>query len=159
MKNRINFDEYIIKDTSESETNPIYYSVDNISSSSYKTPVSDSFLNLRKHMFYYSIIPNNSRLELLAHLEYNDSSMWDILFVINKMNSVFSLPQSADILYYKLEEKIALWQNTFKLSAEDLEIYKEAWYLELEIENEKHRKFRFVKKEYITQLITDLKAR
>ena len=68
MKNRINFDEYIIKDTSESETNPTYYSVDNISSSSYKTPVSDSFLNLRKHMFYYSIIPNNSRLELLAPL-------------------------------------------------------------------------------------------
>jgi hypothetical protein len=81
--------------------------------------------------------------------------MWDILFKVNQMETLFDLPTNGDNIILRVEEFLA------KLEAKIGVITHLSYRKELEdklveeftIYNEKHRRFRFIKSQYISQLL------
>ena len=114
---------------------------------------SDLFISDNEDAWYYIIIPDNALLEQIAYQEYDNSSYWDLLFMINQMDTPFDLPKSADMVEYKVEEHLVEWKKRFPNFPDDLLEEKRA---ELQIEytdvNEKHRKFRCVRTSHLTLL-------
>jgi hypothetical protein len=131
------------------------YQVGNIFGTTKNNPITDKFIQDNNHMWYYKEIVSDTRLELLAYQEYNDSKMWDILFKVNQMETLFDLPTNGDNIILRVEEFLA------KLEAKIGVITHLSYRKELEdklveeftIYNEKHRRFRFIKSQYISQLL------
>jgi hypothetical protein len=109
------------------------------------------FIDNNPQMFYAKLILDDSKLEALAFKEYNDSSLWDMLLIINKLDSVFDLPKSPDYIHSKTESELSSWIGKFQINNEAIikskrqEIYNKNFAL-----NEKHRNFKFLYLEYIT---------
>jgi len=132
---------------------------DIIATNKYKK-LSDEFLAENNKYWYYKNIHDDSRLELIAYTEYQDSSLWDILFIINQMDNVWDLPKSGDYINTISEQKVKKFNELFgasrmneTLTFRTQQIYDQ--YFEL---NEKHRRFRFIYSEYIPNFLEQIKA-
>lgn len=144
---------------------PTYITDDNyevkdiVSANKYKK-ITDDFLKENENFWYYKNIQDNTRLELLAHLEYDNSSLWDILFVINQMDNVWDLPKSEDYVSSMTETKTEEFLTLFgqERMEETLNLRRESIYTMYFNQNEKHRKFRFFYIQYLPNLIEKLKA-
>lgn len=119
-----------------------------------------TFINNNPDYWYYKNIQDNTRLDVIAYKEYNDSSMWDILFYINQMDNIWDLPKSEDYINTLTEDKMREFDNLFGSDRIDetrtlrrAEIYKDLF-----SQNEKHRRFRFINKKYIPTLIATIKG-
>lgn len=117
--------------------------------------LSDKFISDLSGFWYYKNVQDNTRLELLAYTEYSDSSMWDILFLINQMDNVWDLPKSEDYIATVVQEKMDefnfLFSEARMAETKDMrekELYE--MYFQL---NEKHRKLRFINKQHIPNFL------
>lgn len=110
---------------------------------------------LSQNMFYYKDIPDDTRLDLLAYLEYGDSKYWDVLFYINNMDHVFDLPTNGDNVILSATKKLNnLEAKLGNISSTELrnQTY-EKYLLEAVTTNERHRNFRFVQRAYLPALL------
>ena len=79
-----------------------------------------SVLSLNSSWYYTVIIEPGRRLEDIAFQHYNNSNLWDMLYVLNEMDSVFSLPKSDDYIYAVVEDKVNKWLATFPDTNQDM---------------------------------------
>jgi hypothetical protein len=111
-------------------------------------------------MWYYQNIQDNTRLELLSLLEYKSSTYWDILFFINQMDNVWDLPKSEDYVNTLVDNKMQAFNLLFTEARmqETKDIRRAELYETYFNLNEKHRRFRFINKEHIPNLMELMKA-
>lgn len=142
------------------DSNGINYKVKDIFVTYKNQKVSNEFIANNKSFWYYKDIQDNTRLELLAHTEYNDSSLWDILFVINQMDNIWDLPKSEDYVNELAQQKVDEFALLFGKSRmqETLELRTQELYQKYFDLNEKHRRFRFINKQQIPNLMELIKA-
>jgi hypothetical protein len=129
---------------------------DNIFNTNKIYGLSLTFASDYDYMFYYKEIQDDTRLDLLAFREYNNSSYWDLLFYINEMESIFDLPTNYDNVHGMALEKLEKMEA--KIGVIKSPVLRNETFQRLLDEtiqqNEKHRKFRFVRPEYISQLVS-----
>jgi hypothetical protein len=131
------------------------YTFNNIFTSKKNISVAQDFLDTYSYMWYYKSIPDDSRLELISYLEYGDGKYWDMLFFINNMESIFSLPTNGDNVIHSTNDKLASFENKFGVindAALRSSKYEE-YLLEAQNINELHRTFRFINTAFIPQLL------
>lgn len=118
----------------------------------FNTKKAKEILEKYPYMFYTKIIVDNVRPEVLAYKEYNDSSLWDIIVMLNYTNTLWIFPKDQDWIDEQSEARVDLWEKTFSvtLSTEKRAQKKEEFRLEFEEENEKRRTVILLKKEYLT---------
>jgi hypothetical protein len=116
--------------------------------------ITQSFIDNNSAMWYYKQIPDDSRLELLAYIEYGDSKYWDILFYINNMVNIFDLPTNGDNIISRAHDKLTKREAKFGVINNALlrNSIQDEYLTESFNNNEKYRTFRFIKTEYISQL-------
>lgn len=109
-----------------------------------------SFIDSNPILFYYIDLPDDSRLELISYNEYNDSKYWDVLFYINNMENIFDLPTNYDNLNDEINKKISDYVDLVgSITQENIDKIK----TNILNNNEKHRRFRMVKKDYLKQVV------
>jgi hypothetical protein len=130
------------------------YSFKNIFPTYKNLPILSTILN-NKQYFYYKTIADDTRLELLSFTEYGESKYWDVLFYINNMEHIFDLPTNGDNLINRVQAKLLNYETKFGAilnSTVRNERYN-TYFSELDTNNELHRNFRFVRKEYLPMII------
>jgi hypothetical protein len=100
--------------------------------------------------FTYINVDDGRTLVDIAYDVYNNSNLWDLIFIINNMDTVFDLPKHNDYVYSVVDNRFAVWTAMFPhLSQTELDNTK-ARFLEEEIaNNEKHRKIILLKSQYL----------
>jgi len=115
-----------------------------------------------KNPAYYNIIviPDDLTLDTLSYQLYGTPDYWDTLFYVNNMASVDDLPKS----YEKIEAKIDIAIENLKRSCSSItnnfsieKEYRKVLQNSYEVANERHRRFKYIKKEYINEFIRNIK--
>jgi uncharacterized protein YrzB (UPF0473 family) len=126
----------------------------------------------------YLSVQTGTRFENLSYIYYGTTDYWDILMSFNNIISLFDLPQNEDVIYKLAKVKFDSWYEDFmllhRISQEEKDLF-DSWYtvnrfststtnevlfkklLEIETqmleENEKNRIIRFIKREYIVDVL------
>jgi hypothetical protein len=149
MLNRIfNFPTIIVDDT---------YQFDNIFV--YDKTAVYSIVDNNPYMFYTKVCQDDEKLESLAYREYNDSSLWDILFVINKMESVYDLPKNQDIVYNESIDYFNEWKTKFPYITDQktLDNVFNNIHSQKIADNEKYRVLLYIYTDYLTIFLDQVK--
>lgn len=108
--------------------------------------------------FYYISAPDDTRLDILSVQEYNTNLYADLIFLINKMTSVFDLPrnisfveETIDTDYNKYVAPLNI-TNTSQLTFIRRNIARKYYR-----KNELYRNLRMVKPDYIKEVIEVIK--
>lgn len=110
------------------------------------------------NMFYMKTVQENIRFEVLAMREYNDSSIWDILFLLNYgeygfMNFVKDNDWVQNVIESEYQEQV----NFYGLNYNKARLYSQIAE-RIEGKNEVNRKVFFIHREYIPKFKEDLKG-
>lgn len=90
--------------------------------------------------FYTVLVQDGQRLEELANTIYDNANLWDIIFIINNMDTVFDLPKSSDYVYSVVQDRLNNWVSMFPNTTTDRLSQLEQQFLEEETaKNELHR--------------------
>jgi hypothetical protein len=118
-----------------------------------------SIVDANSHMFYTKVCQDDEKLEALAYKEYNDSSLWDVLFVINKMKSVYDLPKNQDIVYSESVDYFNEWKAKFPYiqNQQTLDNIFKAIHSRKVTSNEKYRVIRYIYPDYLTVFLDQVK--
>ena len=114
--------------------------------------LNESSVSAYDSWFDYIDVNNSDRLDSLAYRIYNNTNVWDVLFVINSMNTVFDLPKSDDYLYKLSEEALSKWMRIFPdTSSERQKELLDGYFKENEAINEKYRRLKIIKPQYLSR--------
>lgn len=104
--------------------------------------------------FYYITVPNDTRLDILSVEAYGINIYSDLIFIINKMSSIFDLPKSESYVRGIIDEKYKYYTNTLNIKSTILlnKIYENLENKHNK-ENELYRNLRMVRSEYLTEVI------
>ena len=110
------------------------------------------------NMFYMKTVQENIRFEVLAMREYNDSSIWDILFLLNYgeygfMNFIKDNDWVQNVIESEYQEQV----NFYGLNYNKARLYSQIAE-RIEGKNEVNRKVFFIHREYIPKFKEDLKG-
>lgn len=117
--------------------------------------------NFLKNPVYFSIkvIPDDLTLDVLSFQLYNDARYWDLLFYINNMSSINSLPKSFEkvesIIDMALEEQIKKYP-IIKNNQVAIDAYTNILRNKYNEDNEIHRRFKVIRKEYLTDFVRNI---
>ena len=151
MENTIlNFNSHTIYDTDGNsyefqDFTDLYYEID-------KKYYTDSTY------FKYYTVGDNERLENISYELYNTTDRWDIILIINKMNSPLQLPQDNNVVISRAELNYQQWEELYGQGKPD-------WYKEIKLkyftslltkENEVFRNLKVIRPTYMSEFMYDL---
>lgn len=100
--------------------------------------------------FGYTTINDGSRLDSISYNIYGSPNMWDVLFILNDMYTVFDLPKSTDYIFSVVESRLQQWIDMFpNTSADRLEELRGVFTDEETVKNEKNRTLRYLLPQYL----------
>lgn len=105
------------------------------------------------NMVYYKEVLLNDTPEVIAYNEYGDSSYWDIIVLLNG-TSMDIYPKTVDYIYSEADRLIERLDNPAIDDTKRDENYQKIFDI-LTIKNNKKRKVRLLKKEYIDIVIRE----
>ena len=116
------------------------------------------YIKSNLNMFYMKTVQENIRFEVLAMREYNDSSIWDILFLLNYgeygfMNFIKDNDWVQNVIESEYQEQV----NFYGLNYNKARLYSQIAE-RIEGKNEVNRKVFFIHREYIPKFKEDLKG-
>lgn len=107
------------------------------------------YIKSNLNMFYMKNVNDNLRFEVLAYKEYKDSSLWDILFLLNYGDEgMFNFVKSDEWVNKEIETELNKQIQMYKPYF-DYKKLKEVIKERIENKNDKNRKVLFIKPEYI----------
>jgi hypothetical protein len=122
--------------------------------------LADSFLSDNEAAWYYIIANDNTLLEQISYTEYGRSDYWDVLMIINQMDTPCNLPKSQEYVSNEVEAQYDEWLVKFPNYPQSLREEKLAEiYSKVDEVNEKHRTFRCIKDNYIPLIVEALRER
>lgn len=106
-------------------------------------------------------IPTSSRFEVLSNIYYGVPDYWDIIMCYNGVLSLFDIPQDNDLVYILAEKNYQNWYSEFKhvktYSELELKTIKDDFITKAFETNETYRVLKFIKPEYISELLKEIK--
>lgn len=119
--------------------------------------VPDEVFNTNRY-FYYITVPNDTRLDIISVKEYNTNIYMDLIFVVNKMTSMFDLPRNDSYLKNIIDERYSYYKDTLQIT--DTRLLQTIYQNLVEKftkENELYRNLRIVKPDYVNEVIGIIK--
>lgn len=110
------------------------------------------------NQFYTAEVQNDIRFEVLAYRVYQDSSLWDILMLLNySEDGVFGFAKNSDWVNDTIENRFNK-MNTYFLPYINKQEMVNMVSDKVETENETKRTVLFIKEEYVPKFREDLKS-
>jgi len=109
------------------------------------------------------LVEDDRLMESLSFELYGTPKHWDLLMVVNNMQSLFDLPVNHDIILNRVEKKLIDWKNrgrnlTVRITDKMiLNKYKEML-IEEEEKNNRFRKIKYINPGSLSGLASDLEA-
>lgn len=110
-----------------------------------------------KYFEYYQVA-DDELVDYISYKKYDTVQRWDLILIMNNINSPIELPKSYNTVLSKGEMMFNRWNDIYGLN-------KPEWYLDLKrkyfislasTENEKYRVIKLVRKPYMTQFMYEL---
>jgi len=106
-------------------------------------------------------LEDNKLLEAISYELYEDTNYWDLLLLLNNMDSMFSLPVDFDLLHSKGEKELEKWvlfASTLNYNiTSEVKSKKFGEIMKVLVEkNEKHRIFKYVSISDLSLVLSDL---
>ncbi|CBZ42187.1 hypothetical protein [Campylobacter phage CP81] len=108
-------------------------------------------------MFYVKEMNDNVRFEVLALREYNDSSLWDILMILNfGENGILNFAKGDTWVSDNAENQYKEQQEYFSPNFKPEDLYNQIL-SKIQKKNESRRKVIFIKRQFIPQFKESIK--
>ena len=114
---------------------------------------------------YYDIkiVEDDILIEQISFEVYGTTDYWDLLLAYNGIKSIGELPVNYDILIQRVEEEFFAWKKVAKKMSflpdeKEIEASFEIILKEKQDLNEKYRKFKYIKPEVISEVISYIES-
>ncbi|ANH51287.1 hypothetical protein PC5_00168 [Campylobacter phage PC5] len=115
------------------------------------------FMKNNLSMFYVKEMNDNVRFEVLALREYNDSSLWDILMILNfGENGILNFAKGDTWVSDNAENQYKEQQKYFSPNFKPEDLYNQIL-SKIQKKNESRRKVIFIKRQFIPQFKESIK--